>query len=62
MAEKILFQHELFGHDRFLVQFALGTVPHREVMTAIELLGTQVAPLVRAEVARRNPTPVDSTP
>ena len=61
VAEKILFQHEVFGHDRTLVQFALGTVPHRSVMTAIELLGTQVAPLVRAEVARRNPTPVDST-
>jgi hypothetical protein len=44
------------------VQFALGTVPHRAVMTAIELFGTQVAPLVRVEVARRNPTPVDCTP
>ena len=62
VAEKILFQHEVFGHDRTLVQFALGTVPHRAVMTAIELFGTQVAPLVRVEVARRNPTPVDSTP
>ena len=41
---------------------ALGTVPHRAVMTAIELLGTKVAPTVRAEVARRSPAPVDSTP
>jgi alkanesulfonate monooxygenase SsuD/methylene tetrahydromethanopterin reductase-like flavin-dependent oxidoreductase (luciferase family) len=62
VAEKILFQHEVFGHDRALVQLALGTVPHRAVMTAIELLGTQVAPVVRAEVARRSATPVDSTP
>jgi alkanesulfonate monooxygenase SsuD/methylene tetrahydromethanopterin reductase-like flavin-dependent oxidoreductase (luciferase family) len=62
VAEKILFQHEVFGHDRALVQVALGTVPHRAVMTAIELLGTQVAPLVGAEVAGRNAaTPVDST-
>jgi alkanesulfonate monooxygenase SsuD/methylene tetrahydromethanopterin reductase-like flavin-dependent oxidoreductase (luciferase family) len=62
VAEKILFQHEVFGHDRALVQLALGTVPHRAVMTAIELLGTKVAPTVRAEVARRSPAPVDSTP
>jgi probable LLM family oxidoreductase len=62
VAEKILFQHEVFGHDRALVQLALGTVPHRAVMTAIELLGTKVAPTVRAEVARRNPAPVDCTP
>jgi alkanesulfonate monooxygenase SsuD/methylene tetrahydromethanopterin reductase-like flavin-dependent oxidoreductase (luciferase family) len=60
VAEKILFQHEVFGHDRALVQLALGTVPHRAVMTAIELLGTEVAPLVRAEVARRSPASVDS--
>ena len=28
VAEKILFQHELFGHDRFLAQFSVGTLPH----------------------------------
>jgi len=52
VAEKLLFQRELFGLDRFLLQFSVGTVPHREVMRSIELLGTEVAPLVRAEVAR----------
>ncbi len=51
--EKILFQHELFGHDRFLVQFSLGTLPHAKVMRSIELLGTEVAPAVRAELSRR---------
>ncbi len=49
VAEKILFQHDLFGLDRCLLQFSVGTVPHREVMRSIELLGTEVAPLVRAE-------------
>jgi probable LLM family oxidoreductase len=53
VAEKILFQHELFGHQRFLAQISVGTLPHAQVMRAIELLGTQVAPQVRAEVARR---------
>jgi probable LLM family oxidoreductase len=53
VVEKILFQHELFGHQRFLAQISVGTLPHAQVMRAIELLGTQVAPKVRAEVARR---------
>ncbi|HWT25801.1 MAG TPA: LLM class flavin-dependent oxidoreductase, partial [Solirubrobacteraceae bacterium] len=46
VVEKILFQHELFGHQRFLVQFSVGTLPHRSIMRAIELYGTEVAPAV----------------
>jgi probable LLM family oxidoreductase len=53
VAEKILFQHGLFGHDRHLMHLTVGTMPHADVMKAIELLGTEVAPLVRDEVARR---------
>jgi probable LLM family oxidoreductase len=53
MIEKILFQHELFQHDRFLLQFSIGTMPHDKVMHAIELLGTKVAPIVREEIAKR---------
>jgi alkanesulfonate monooxygenase SsuD/methylene tetrahydromethanopterin reductase-like flavin-dependent oxidoreductase (luciferase family) len=51
--EKILFQHEIFGHQRYLAQLSVGTMPHEQVMRAIELLGTEVAPAVRAELARR---------
>ncbi|GAA5512981.1 hypothetical protein Dcar01_01705 [Deinococcus carri] len=54
VAEKILFQHDLFGHQRFLMQMSVGTLPHAQMMKAIELFGTEVAPAVRAEVARRN--------
>ena len=53
IVEKILFQHELFGHRRLLLQLGLGTLPHAQMMRAIELLGTQVAPVVRAEIAKR---------
>jgi len=53
VTEKILFQHELFGHDRFLVQFSVGTLPHASIMRSIELFGTEVAPVVRREVARK---------
>ena len=49
--EKILFQHRLFEHDRFLVQFTVGSMPHDKVMRSIELLGTAVAPAVHKELA-----------
>ena len=49
--DKILYQHELFDHDRFLIQLTVGPMPHERVMRAIELLGTEVAPVVRRETA-----------
>jgi alkanesulfonate monooxygenase SsuD/methylene tetrahydromethanopterin reductase-like flavin-dependent oxidoreductase (luciferase family) len=58
VVEKILFQHEIFGHQRFLLQLSVGTIPHRELMRAIELYGTDVAPVVRSELARRAPAPM----
>jgi probable LLM family oxidoreductase len=57
VAEKILFQHELFGHERFLAQISVGTMRHDKVMRAIELLGTEVAPMVREETERRAAPP-----
>jgi alkanesulfonate monooxygenase SsuD/methylene tetrahydromethanopterin reductase-like flavin-dependent oxidoreductase (luciferase family) len=51
--EKILYEYELFGHDRFVAQMGVGPQPHEEVLRAIELLGTKVAPVVREEVAKR---------
>jgi hypothetical protein len=53
IVEKILFQHEIFGHQRFLLQLSVGTMPHDRLMKAIELFGTQVAPAVRKELGRR---------
>jgi probable LLM family oxidoreductase len=53
VAEKILFEHELFGNDRYVGQMSVGAVAHADVMRSIELFGTQVAPLVRAEVEKR---------
>ena len=54
VAEKILFEHELFGHQRFMAQISVGTMPHEKVMRAIELFGTEVAPAVREEILRRS--------
>lgn len=50
--DKILYQHRLFRHDRFLIQLTVGRLPHARVMRAIELLGTEVAPVVRRELSR----------
>jgi probable LLM family oxidoreductase len=45
--DKILYEHELFRMTRFLIQFTVGTLPHKTVMRSIELYGTKVAPEVR---------------
>jgi probable LLM family oxidoreductase len=53
VAEKILFEHDLFGHQRYIGQMSVGAVEHRDVLRSMELFGTEVAPVVRAEVQRR---------
>jgi len=58
VTEKILRIHDLFGNQRYLNHFSVGTVDHAAVMRSIELFGTEVAPVVRAEVARREAAPV----
>jgi hypothetical protein len=37
---------------------SVGAVAHADVMRSIELFGTKVAPVVREEVARRQPVVV----
>ena len=54
VVEKILFQQELFAHQRFMAQISVGTMAHEKVMRAIELFGTEVAPAVRGELSRRS--------
>ena len=47
VVDKILFEHEIFRMDRFLLQMTVGSVPHAQVMRSIELFATVVAPAVR---------------
>lgn len=47
VVDKILAQHALFQHDRFLVQMSVGTMGHADMMRSIELFGSEVAPAVR---------------
>jgi probable LLM family oxidoreductase len=53
VAAKIIYEHDLFGLDRFLIQMSVGTLPHEKVLHSIELFGTKVAPIVRREIERR---------
>lgn len=49
--EKILHQHEIFRHDRFMIQLNVGPVEHARVLRAIEILGTEVAPAIRGALS-----------
>jgi alkanesulfonate monooxygenase SsuD/methylene tetrahydromethanopterin reductase-like flavin-dependent oxidoreductase (luciferase family) len=53
VVDKLLAYHELYGVDRALLQMGFGGMAQRDVLHAIELLGTEVAPVVRGEVATR---------
>ena len=55
IVEKILFQHEIFHHDRFLLQMTVGSIPHAKIMRSLELFGTKVAPEVRKATAQAAP-------
>jgi len=47
VAAKILRWKEILGIDRFMLHGA-GSVSHDKMLRSIELLGTEVAPIVRA--------------
>jgi len=51
-AEKILrLNEDLGGISRLTFQMSIATLPHAKLMRAIEILGTQVAPIVRSKLA-----------
>ncbi|WEA02538.1 LLM class flavin-dependent oxidoreductase [Mucilaginibacter sp. SJ] len=47
--DKIMQQYELFGNTRFVAQLVTGFTKHKDILKAIELYGTRVAPVVRKE-------------
>ena len=50
--DKILYEHELFGHTRFLAQMSMGDMPHKNILKSIELYGSVVAPAVRKAIGK----------
>ena len=53
VAEKLIRMIEDLGLDRFMLHLPLGSMPHNQVLRAIELFGTQVAPKVRSYFAMK---------
>ncbi|MBU8878522.1 LLM class flavin-dependent oxidoreductase [Bacillus sp. FJAT-29790] len=51
VAEKIIHLRKNVGITRFMLHVPVGTMPHDDVMRAIELLGKEVAPMVREEIS-----------
>lgn len=47
VADRIIELHQIFRNSRILIQMAIGAMPHKELLRAIELLGTKVAPRVK---------------
>ncbi|MFS0612199.1 LLM class flavin-dependent oxidoreductase [Lederbergia ruris] len=45
--EKILYQHETFGHQRYIAQIDFGGVPFDKVKKNIEIIGTEILPAIR---------------
>jgi alkanesulfonate monooxygenase SsuD/methylene tetrahydromethanopterin reductase-like flavin-dependent oxidoreductase (luciferase family) len=47
IVDKILYERELFGHDRFLAQIDIGGLPFADVADVIELIAADVMPALR---------------
>ena len=55
--DKILYQHELFKHTRFLAQMSMGAMPHDKILHAMELIGTRVMPEVKKYTEKKKLVP-----
>lgn len=49
--EKILYQHEVFGHQRYIAQIDHGGVPFEKLAKNIEIIGTEILPAIRKYTA-----------
>ena len=52
IVDKILWERELFGHQRYLGQVDIGGLPFAEVARVTELFAAKVAPVIRGAVGR----------
>ena len=50
--EKILYQHELFGHQRYIAQMDFGGVPFDQLMKNIEFIGNEILPAIKKHTAK----------
>ena len=55
VARKIVKVSNELGLSRFDLKYSLGTLPHESLMNSIRLYGTEVAPMVRAQLGASEP-------
>ncbi|SOC35985.1 LLM class flavin-dependent oxidoreductase [Ureibacillus acetophenoni] len=51
--EKILYQYELFGHQRYIGQMDFGGVPFEKLMKNIEIIGNEILPAIKKYTAKQ---------
>ena len=51
--DKILYQYDLYGHDRSMLQLDLGGMPFEEVKRNIEVIAKEIAPKAKEEIRKR---------
>ena len=51
VAKKIAYALQSVGANRFDLKYSTGPMPHPKLMTSIELLGTEVVPMVKQILA-----------
>ena len=51
--EKILYQHELFGHQRYIAQIDFGGVSFDKLMKNVELIGNEILPAIRKYTGKK---------
>ena len=49
--EKLLFQYELYGQQRFMAEIGFGGVPFDKIAENIELIATEIMPAVKKYTA-----------
>lgn len=50
--EKILYQHEVFGHQRYIAQIDFGGMPFDRLQKNIEIIGTEILPAIKKYTAK----------
>ncbi|WP_205414536.1 hypothetical protein, partial [Klebsiella pneumoniae] len=51
--ERILYQHELFGHQRYIAQMDFGGVPCKNLMKNIDIIGNEILPAIKKHTAKK---------
>ncbi|MFT8319156.1 MAG: LLM class flavin-dependent oxidoreductase [Sporolactobacillus sp.] len=51
--EKILYQYELFGHQRYIAQIDFGGMPFDQVKRNVEIIGSEILPAIKKYTAKK---------